>query len=154
MSTVKFVECVPVDITNHGPYFYYQPDKGWKWLQKICFDILYWIGATKEFPTTKDGVPCVNGVERCINLEDITDLIFQQYMSIIEKHGVKPTTVLIGAEQVKNIEKAEIASIIEQFGHAIYGLAEPTLIKVGSYEFKYKGLDIKIIAWLDGVIVY
>jgi hypothetical protein len=114
--------------------FQYRKDSPAPWLQKACFFVLRKLGAFYYDEKVT--------IERhTLDGKTFIDRLFKQQEGVIRFFNMRPTTLLIGAEDYAELMH-ELASTQRFSFHAEYGYGREIL-----------GLTVQVIPWMRGCLV-
>jgi len=141
MSTVT----LKTQIINSSESFFinkslyeFQPDRKYRWLQKLCFRVLDWIGAHHQETTKTLSISAPP--------EDIIAHLLAQKAVVRLFHKDGPTRVIMGPNNFKQLQDRKDCWQYMELPR-VFG-------KIGYYgEYRVFGLDITIVPWLNGVLV-
>ena len=114
--------------------FQLREDRTYLWVQKVCFFVLrklqaFYIGETVEFE------------RHLIDAKTFMERLFKQRSGIVEFFNLRPTKLLIGAEDYAELMQETMATQMFSF-RAEYGYGREML-----------GMTIQVIPWMRGCLV-
>lgn len=147
MNTVQFVSCGRIEHAPPScpPVSNYSMRPGrWRWLQRLCFWVLEWLGC-KEPPHNPFPLPVVvPPMERITVNRGQLVAALRVHLNELRRDEVRPVAILMGAPQ---------------YEEAVEGFLRRPIVMVERFHVARNGLwlveDLKVVLvpWMDGVVV-